>query len=365
MNPFKKAQWIKHPEGDRENTYCRFFESFEYCENAAFKICCEGNFAAYLNGVLFCFGQYLGYDDLQFYDEYALDGYLKRGNNELFIITHHPGVDTSTYRNGSSGVIYEVISGDNIIAASSEKTRVSFDPNYISGKDVGKVSPQLGFTFAFDMTKNKTDPLTAELSNRKYSFEKRPVERLSILPRPKLALVSNGGFSDTLKDGRAAFVMYNSELSPENSLKNSLLPSESGLKLEGKDDGSYIIADLGEENTGILSLDIELSEESRIIIGWGEHLTDGRVRSFIGGRNFASEIRLPKGRHDLDFPLLRCGLRYIELHVYSKSALLHYIGIKPTLYPVKNIAPCPISGEIHKKIYDVSIRTLHLCMHEH
>ena len=59
----------------------------------------------------------------------------------------------------------------------------------------------------------------------------------------------------------------------------------------------FAIVDLGEENTGFISLDIDVPCDCDIYIGWGEHLTDLRVRSFVGSRNFAVKYRARAGRN--------------------------------------------------------------------
>ena len=44
--------------------------------------------------------------------------------------------------------------------------------------------------------------------------------------------------------------------------------------------------DLQKERAGCLELDIAVEEDCLIDVGYGEHLDDLRVRSFVGGRHF-------------------------------------------------------------------------------
>lgn len=89
------------------------------------------------------------------------------------------------------------------------------------------------------------------------------------------------------------------------------------------------------------------------------------MRSYVGGRHFAALYRARAGRNRFENPLLRCGLRYLELHIYAKECTLYYAGIRPTLYPLPKPVKPPVSDYLHRKIYDVCCHTLLLCMYEH
>lgn len=57
-------------------------------------------------------------------------------------------------------------------------------------------------------------------------------------------------------------------------------------------------------------------------------------------------------------------MRYMQIHVSSKSGILYKAGIRNVSYPL-DIKETQIKDPLHRKIYDVSVRTLHMCMHEH
>ncbi len=122
--------------------------------------------------------------------------------------------------------------------------------------------------------------------------------------------------------------------------------------------------DAGQESVGFLNLDFEVPEECDVLIGYGEHLEDLRVRSSIKKRNFAVSYHAKAGRNQFFNPFLRLGMRYLQIHIASKTGTIYEAGIRCTYYPL-NIAPNTIADALHHKIYDASIRTLHMCMHEH
>lgn len=76
-------------------------------------------------------------------------------------------------------------------------------------------------------------------------------------------------------------------------------------------DGIFVIADLGEESVGHVSLSLETDEACKAILVWGEHLSDLRVRSQIESRNFAIELKLRKGKNEWTDYLHRIGGRYL------------------------------------------------------
>lgn len=52
-------------------------------------------------------------------------------------------------------------------------------------------------------------------------------------------------------------------------------------------DGGYFIFDLGAETAGYLHLELECESETEILIGFGEHLDDLRVRADLDAGAFA------------------------------------------------------------------------------
>ncbi len=130
----------------------------------------------------------------------------------------------------------------------------------------------------------------------------------------------------------------------------------------------YEIIDCGEECSGFMDLEVETEAPVKIWIGWGEHLADGRVRSHIGSRYFETSYRSGAGHHMFTNYFQRIGLRFLELHVYPEKmgeTKVSYAGIRPLEYPTVQRGKIKIEDELHQKIYDISVRTLQLCMHEH
>lgn len=106
-------------------------------------------------------------------------------------------------------------------------------------------------------------------------------------------------------------------------------------------------------------------EPARILIGFGEHLDDLRARTSVGGRQFAAVYEARAGRQTFTHALKRAGCRYVQLHIYAHAATLYYAGVCPTVYPVDYRPAFHCADALHNRIFEVSRRTLELCMHEH
>ncbi len=362
---FEKGKKIWNSSSCKINSYVDFFAVFE--KGDKIKLACDGNYALYINDRFVSTGQYPGYEDMLFFDTLDISEYADRVENTLKIIAHHPGCDFSTYRAQPAFVIFEISCKDEITCASGENTKTMLDPNFVSGENIPKVSGQLGFTFEYDSTAIDTQITDSFLVGGNEEFLPRPVKKLDISENTEAGLINKGEFFDMGSVGTTAEYMQSSAITTQYLCGKCVLPNENGIELSAseKADGIFALIDLEKESTGFLSLDIEVEKECDIFIGWGEHLADLRVRTYIGGRNFAVKYHAKTGRNRFEQPLLRLGLRYMQLHIYTKKCKLFYAGIRSTTYPLKNSVPGPTDDLLHKKIYETCIETLKLCMHEH
>ena len=137
----------------------------------------------------------------------------------------------------------------------------------------------------------------------------------------------------------------------------------------GEVGGAYAIVDLGAEVCGYLVLEVEAERDGVVIdIAHGEHLADGRVRCWVGGRNFADRYVCRAGRQRWLMPMRKLGCRYLELHVsgeLSGAVRLVYAGVRGADYPVERRGDFGCDGAVHERVLAVAERTMRLCMHEH
>ena len=131
-------------------------------------------------------------------------------------------------------------------------------------------------------------------------------------------------------------------------------------------DGRFLVIDLGREEAGLLTFLLDAPAGTVMDIAHGEHLHDGRVRAYIGGRHFADRYICAEGENRFTLPR-RLGLRYLQFHFtrFNRPIRLDYLGLLPTELPLAETGAFASSDALADRIYDVGRRTLELCMHEH
>ena len=362
----ERAKWIWCKHAECVNSYVDFKRTFavKTAEKVEIEISVDGNYALYLNGCFVNSGQYPDYPEYKVFDRLDLSGFLKEGENELMIRAWWPGMDHFSYRVEQAGVIYALFSGDKEIALSDEETYAAVNLSFERGM-IPKITEQLGFSFMYDARKEGSEQFApAIVVEKKATLFQRPIEKLVIGNRAPAKIVNYGTFSERpyKKFGER---MQLAALSARYWGPENIWDQENGTEFtRDNDDGIYIIVDLGKESVGFADLELELPEDALVLCGWGEHLQDLRVRSYVGGRNFVFSYYGKKGLNRFMMSLRRLGLRYLQLHIYAPSLRLFYAGIRPTDYPIES-KPVEVKDRLHRKIYDISEQTLRHCMHDH
>lgn len=131
--------------------------------------------------------------------------------------------------------------------------------------------------------------------------------------------------------------------------------------------GIYAVIDLGKEECGYLSFDLEAPEGTLIAIGYGDHLDDLRVRSYIGGRNYSCSYICGGGRSVFSHFIQRIAGRYLQIFAETDTLKIRSLGLLPVRYPLceETRGEFHYSDALHTKIYETALHTLRLCMHEH
>lgn len=314
---FENARWIWHKDGSSPDQYLSFKQKFTASgKPLTLRVCAETNYIAYLNGKRVAFGQFAGYKTEKYFDEILLDD-CKKGENLLEFTVFYEGVDSATHIADKGGIIYSVLDADKEVCFSNCKDVVcGLHTGYIHGRKK-HITVQLGYTSG--MTARGTEiiyetPVEVDLTH-------------NLLPRPVKKLLE------------------------EDTVYGKL------LDVSGRE-----IYDLGRETAGYLVLEIESEGDSDVAVVYGEHLKDGCVRYSIGGREFSLDFKCKNGNNKFEQLFVRVAGRYLEVFT-NGNAKIKNIGLIPVIYPQEERENF-LSG-IEKDIYDVCVRTLRLCMHEH
>lgn len=379
---FKKAKriWLGTQSPD---TYADFITDFEYKSGKTeLRISADSNYVAYINGKLVGFGQFADYPENKKGDIIDITEFVKPGENRLAIIVWYygkyaePAKMPFTYAPGDAGIVYEIEADGEIIAASDENTLSRIDPGYLQGK-CETVTNQLGLAFRRDMT-NADDSFLSDgtdgfakstVTDDAPTVTESPIKKLTLAERSKARLIRVGDFiypdghenSRTAHNMQFAHIAYRAPKDATDKQRDYTLGSDGAVQIEAEN-GIFALIDLGSETVGFLDIDIEVPDACRIDIGWGEHIADGRCRTYH--RNFAITVDAKPGRNTYMNPFRRFGGRYIQLFIASKTAKIHYAGLRSTDYPLE-VKPFDCKNLLRNTIYKVCTDTLRLCMHEH
>ena len=374
---FFKSKWIWLHE-EKVNHYVDFRTVFSFSgKDALLRISADTNYALFINGKFIYSGQYPDYPAYKIYDEFSVGEYCRYGENILAVLGWSAGEDSSTYRRERAGVIFEVESDGEIIAYSGKHVQSREDLCYRSG-ETEKISPQIGFSFWYDATR-EDDWINGGGDGFLYSAEvvknckmfPRPDDRLRLSLNMRAVMCSQGEalfkgeFATAAQTASEVFLKHKPIDAMGNEFtEKALLPSDRGWRLRSEECGVYAVADMGEEVSGYVCLDLEVPEDTDVIVAFGEHLQDLRVRSYIGGRNFAFTYRAHRGRNVWCGYLRRMGLRYLQICSQCGEMLLHDCRVMLTEKEVRQ-APVNICDGLFRIIDRNGIRTLKNCMHEH
>ena len=362
----EKGSWIWLPDCKEEkNVYADFREIITADGNTPLylELSADGNYAVYLNGEFVNSGQYPDYPEYKVFDKLELTPWITKGENELLIRVWHPGEDHFSYRKEAPGLLFCVYTEKSVLAVSSAQTLCAQNTAFLNGP-MWNLSGQLGYAFAYDTRCEHEMPfIPAAIVEKEVTLYPRPIKKLDIGERLPAKLINLGTFTERPYN-QMGERMQNAALAAKYWDNTCIWNDETVFRTENNDDGLYMIFDLGAEQVGFADIEFEVPEDTLVLCGWGEHLHDLRVRSYVGGRNFIFTYYAKAGRNHFFMPLRRLGLRYMQLHFYSPEAKVYYAGIRPTTYPV-HIHPLPIKDRLHRKIYETCVQTLRHCMHDH
>ena len=369
------------------NTYAEFFQEFDYSgKDVILNISASDEYAVFLNGLFIECGQYDDYPDYKIYDSLDISKYCTPGKNELIIQVYYQGINSAQCIKSEPKLWYSLLCGDKTYNSGSD-TLCRKLTAYTEG-NIEHISPQLAFSFHYDARKYGSEVLTsAYCLSCNILLLPRPIKKLLIHPPSEGHILNQGVFisapdissvtpaeriySDLIAPRYAdAFVSYSHESDKieEYTTPKLRLPSAGyTFSTPEKYDGTYMIVDLGHEFSGFVHLELDAAEGAVFDIAYGEHLDDGRVRSSVGQRNFAFSYTSRSGRQSFTHYFKRISGRYLELHARTdKPFTLYHLSIRHTEYPLNLLSyPESLTDSLARKIYDASVETLKLCMHEH
>ncbi|MBO5060720.1 MAG: family 78 glycoside hydrolase catalytic domain [Clostridia bacterium] len=354
-----KPVWLNNVT---KNQYVEARQAFaaDTTEGTYLQICADAEYAVFINGKFVGAGQYRTFPGKKVYDEYDISDFVKKGENILTVTAYHQGKNTLTYCCSEAAISFAVCCGDTV-ALSGENTEVRLHPYYESG-EIELITNQLGYAFHYDASREETRWQKATvLADYKPEYAKRPIKRL----------VYEAVVCGEIKT--QGVLMRGGGTTPAEEMQRAFLSRReygeifSGNTVKKQESGAYFIIDLGCEYAGLFTMTLLAPKGTVIDIGYGEHLDDLRVRTSVGERNFACRYISGGGREEFCSYFRRFACRYLQIHITAMAGDVEFseIGIIPTVYPLKREAEFCCNDYLFEKIYEVSLSTLKLCMHEH
>lgn len=319
---FNDSQWIWISDSFDENEYGEFIERFENSgSSVSIRLSVCGDYTLFVNGEFVETNQYPDFEYYKVYDTIDLSAYLKDGKNTVRILVWYFGKAGMRYLTPKPGLIYEIVDKDGILAASGTDTLSRKSLTYISNLEK-KISPQFGYSFTYDATKE---------DNWDIGFSPSVIigEKKDFFPRPTKKQVLG------------------------EMVKGTVIST----------DKNRIMLDFGRELVGLCELSFTSEKVQNINVSYSECLESGKVKRIIGPRDFSFDYVAKEGKNLYVNRMFRIAARYVEIE--SECGIdLDYIGIIPQFYPIEE-NKVTLENELDQRIYNLCLNSLKLCMMEH
>ena len=130
---FQKAQWIWRAEEAGRDEFCDFLDTVTVPSGKGryyLTVAADSNYTVWLGGKLAAFGQYADYPHYKVCDRVDVTDLLSAGEVRLGATVWYYGINSSTYRVGTAGLIYEITDErGNVLAASGTSTLSRLSPD--------------------------------------------------------------------------------------------------------------------------------------------------------------------------------------------------------------------------------------------
>lgn len=356
------SKWILPTNFQKEkDCYIEFIDSFsldQVNDIVQMRLSAFNQCTLWINGKFAFVSSFTNYPSCNFYDTIDITDFVKSGKNILRITCYCSKTSNTTFNPDSAGVIFDIFSNKNCLLVSSSATLSRIVTEYKNTRNL---------LFSYDASSNN--------DSGNYYNSNVTTNKCNILPRPLNNILSGKRItSKIIADGIYLYNPLNKECSKPKRLKNSFTTTLNSsffarnvndLLLYDKNkkpvsfrvttdemnvsaNGTFITFDLSKEQTGFIEIDITAAKDTIIYITSSSKLS-GNISDF--DINKVGKYLCNTSRNKFIFFFHKTTCRYITIFIESFDFDVHYVGLRPCIYPFAQKGYFSSSDSIHNKIY--------------
>ena len=391
----ERTELIWHPEEVEthfeppRNAFCYFRKTFELPARpvrAVLRMFADTRYKLYVNGEYVARGPCRSDPRRQYYDELDIAGLLREGRNVIAVLAVHYG-----YGTGQSVNRIPALAAEGCFDwAGGERFRIHSDSSWkcrradAYSREAPRINGCQGPVEIFDAALEPhgwTDVGYDDGESGGWVGAKGRSPRLSPFwnwARRDIPLVEEA-------ECEARRIVNTGRLTeaarPIGELHKQLKDEERGMRLTGAvsaaardfaapavpaGEASVVTFDLGTMEAGYLQLDVTGSRGDVLDVVYAEELWEGKALIDLSNNRPIDRFVLAEGRNRLETAFAWRACRYIQIRVRNRRGpvIFHKVGLRTRRYPLEKTASLQCGDERLAGIWDISARTLRLCMQD-
>lgn len=367
------------------NSFCYFRKTFELQGkpvNARLRLFADSRYKLYVNGKYVCRGPCRSDPRWQYFDEADVTGYMAPGKNVIAVLALHYGYNTGQYVHRIPALVAETVIDDE----HRRRTVISSDSSWKCCKanaydrNAPRVNGCQGPVEIYD-ARNEWSGWT-ELAYCDDQWEgvkcrdNRLVPFLNWLPRPIPMMEEKEIAADRVvnrgwvtEKPRPVERLHHQMMDEEDFLHlEPFLPTETEYVADSVPSGraSVVTFDFSVIQAGYLQLEVTGQAGAVLDAVYAEELWEGKAFLNLNNNRSFDRFILREGRNMLEIAFGWKAFRYVQFRVRNPQGpvIFHKVGMRTRKYPLARTAEFACSDNRLNALWDISVRTLRLCMQD-
>lgn len=369
-----------------KNACCLFRKTFELArepKGATVRLFADSRYVLYINGVQVGRGPCRSDPRWQYYDTYEVSGLLKEGINIIAAKVMYYGYGTGKSIHRIPALFLQLdaqFNGDSSLTIGTDESfKVLRSKAFI--REVPRINGCKGCMEVFDNRYAEEGFIRADYDDSAWDNAKtrdvklspfwnlypRPVSNLSEKLTPAKAVVA-GGMGNAAKGFDLEHLHFAVQKEMRDLKATHMYVTETAGEFPPVENDMFscVIADFGKVRAGYIVLDITGYGGDVVDVVYAEELYDGKPDFDGVSYRPVSRFILKDGENHLETLFNYEAFRYaaIIFRNHIRKDALNGVFIKEQYYPIENESVFETDNEKLQKIWDISVRTLKLCMQD-